>query len=108
MHSPDRYEGPIHLVYLHGSILRHNPPSITDELDKLAKRNIAVLCGYLKCRDVTTIGYNGWNDGLMAVLRRCHSSPHNLYWCDIHSQPAPHVATFLGERADGAVYCPLG
>lgn len=101
-------EGPIHLVYIHGSILRHNPASTIDELGGLENKNIEVLRGYLQSRDVITIGYSGWNDGLMAALRRCDSSQHKVYWCDVHSQPTSHVASFLRGRAGGAAYVQLG
>lgn len=104
----DVEEGPIHLVYVHGSILRHNPASTVDELGGLAHKNIDVLCGHLESRDVIVIGYSGWNDGLMAALRQCDSSRHRVYWCDVRSQPPSHVARFLSERADGAVYVHLG
>jgi SIR2-like domain len=101
-------EGPIHLVYLHGSILRHNPASTIDELGSLASKNIQVLRNYLESRDIVAIGYGGWNDGLMAALRHCDSSNHRVYWCDVRSQPAPHVASFLTEKANAAEYVRLG
>jgi hypothetical protein len=101
-------EGPIHLVYVHGTILRHNPASTIDELGGLASKNIDVLHSYLESRDVIAIGYSGWNDGLMAALRSCDSSKHRVYWCDVRAQPASHVARFLTERADGAAYVHLG
>lgn len=101
-------EGAIHLVYTHGSILRHNPASTTDELGGLKEKNIDVLRGCLESQDVIAIGYSGWNDGLMAALRRCDSSKHTVYWCDVRSRPTSHVASFLRERAGGAAYVPLG
>jgi SIR2-like domain len=101
-------EGPIHLVYVHGSILRHNPASTIDELSGLAGKNIEVLRDYLKSHDVIAVGYSGWNDGLMAALRSCDSTQNTLYWCDINSQPSPHVTSLLSGRAGGAVYVHLG
>ena len=101
-------EGAIHLVYTHGSILRHNPASTTDKLGGLKEKNIDVLRGCLDSQDVIAIGYSGWNDGLMAALRRCDSSKHMVYWCDVRSRPTSHVASFLRERAGGAAYVPLG
>jgi hypothetical protein len=101
-------EGPVHLVYVHGSILRHNPASTIDELHGLENKNIEVLRSYLESRDVITIGYGGWNDGLMAALRRCDSSQHKVYWCDVRSQPSSHVASFLRGRAGGTAYVQLG
>ncbi|MGB7873173.1 MAG: SIR2 family protein, partial [Anaerolineales bacterium] len=103
-----REEGPIHLVYTHGSILRHNPASTVDELGELESQNINVLHRCLESHDVIIIGYGGWNDGLMAALRCCNPKKHMLYWCDIDSQPTPHVATFLEKRAGGATYVQLG
>ena len=43
----------------------------------------------------------------MAALRRCDPGKHKVYWCDIRSQPASHVARFLEERADSAKYVQL-
>ena len=101
-------EGAIHLVYTHGSILRHNPASTTDKLGGLKEKNIDVLRGCLDSQDVIAIGYSGWNDGLMAALRRCDSSKYMVYWCDVRSRPTSHVASFLRERAGRAAYVPLG
>jgi hypothetical protein len=100
-------EGPIHLVYVHGSVLRHNPASTMDELGGLANKNVEMLRSYLESRDVIAIGYSGWNDGLMAALRRCNSSQHRIYWCDVQSQPKPHVTSFLNGRPSAA-YVHLG
>jgi hypothetical protein len=101
-------EGPIHLVHVHGSILRYNPASTSEELGELQNRNLDVLRGYLESRDVIVIGYSGWKDGLMAALRRCDASRHKVYWCDVRSEPAPHIAAFLEERAGSATYVRLG
>jgi hypothetical protein len=101
-------EGPIHLVYAHGSILRHNPASTVDEVGGLETKNIELLRGYLELRNVITIGYSGWNDGLMAALRLCNFGERKVYWCNVRSEPPPHVAALLRERAGGAVYVQLG
>ncbi len=101
-------EGPIQLVYVHGSILRHNPASTIAELGGLAGKNVDILHGYLESRDVIVIGYSGWNDGLMSALRRCVPGKHKVYWCDVRSRPAAHVASFLRERHGGATYVQLG
>lgn len=101
-------EGPVHLVYVHGSILRHNPASTIDDLSGLAGKNIEVLRDYLNSHDVIAVGYSGWNDGLMAALGSCDSIQHTLYWCDINSEPTPHVASILRGRAGGAAYVHLG
>ena len=101
-------EAAIHVVYAHGSILRHNPASTVEELGGLASKNVEVLRDYLQCRDVITIGYSGWHDGLMAALRGCDSSRHKVHWCGVDSEPPPHIATFLSERAGSATYVDLG
>lgn len=101
-------EGPIHLVYVHGSILRHNPASTLEELGGLAKKNIEVLQDYLGSSDIIVIGYSGWNDGLMTALHHCDSSQQKLYWCDVRPKPTSHVASLLKKRADSAVYVNLG
>jgi hypothetical protein len=101
-------ETSIHLVYVHGSILRYNPASTTGELSRLAERNVNVLRGYLESRDVIVIGYSGWDDALMAALRLCDPDQHTVYWCDVRQRPTPNVAQFLGERSTGAAYVCLG
>jgi hypothetical protein len=101
-------EGPIHLVYVHGSILRHNPASTIGELDSLASKNIDLLRGYLESHDLIIIGYSGWKDGLMAALQRCNPSQHMVYWCDVRSQPTAGVADFLRARNGSAMYVHLG
>ena len=97
-------EEAIHLVYTHGSILRHNPASAAHELAGLSERNVRVLRDFLQQRDVITIGYGGWEDGLMAALRLCDASRHKLYWCDIQPKPAERIAKFLEGKGDGAAY----
>jgi hypothetical protein len=104
----DTEEGSIHLVYVHGSIFRHNPASTTDELSDLTGKNIEVLRACLESSDVIVIGYGGWNDGLMAALCQCDSGKHTVYWCDVRSRPASHTASFISGRDGDAVYAPLG
>ena len=77
------------------------------ELSRLANRNIDVLRGFLELRDIIVIGYNGWNDGLMAALCQCDSGRHTVYWCGVESNPPTHIADFLGERGEGAIYVKL-
>jgi hypothetical protein len=101
-------ETAIHLVYTHGSILRHNPASTATELGQLSKQNVRVLQDYLESRDVITVGYSGWDDGLMEALRQCDSHRHHLYWCDIDPGPPRHVADFLNERSENTAYVYLG
>jgi hypothetical protein len=98
----------VHLVYTHGSILRHNPASAKVELDRLAEQNVEVLREQLESRDVIAVGYSGWEDGLMTALRECEPGRHTVYWCDIRQQPAPNVVEFLGKRGDNAAYVRLG
>ena len=104
---PDE-EAAIHLVYTHGSILRHNPASAAHELSGLADRNVEILRNYLQSRDVITIGYGGWEDGLMRALAECDASRHRLYWCDVPPAPDSRLAEFLGSKGPGAVYVSLG
>jgi len=99
-------EGAMHLVYTHGTILRHNPASSVQELSDLSNRNAGAICRYLQARDIITIGYSGWNDGLMAALRECQGN--KAYWCDIRTEPAEHVAEFLAKRRDDSAYVCLG
>src|SRR6202022_2397511 len=56
----------IHLVYTHGSILRHNAASTVDELAALTEKNASILRSYLESRDVLVLGYGGWDDSLMS------------------------------------------
>lgn len=101
-------EAAIHLVYTHGSILRHNPASSMGHISELSTQNVEVLRECLESRDVIALGYSGWDDGLMAALRRCDPSQHELYWCDVGREPAPHVADLLEPRVDSAAYVSLG
>ena len=101
-------EGPVHLVYVHGSVLRHNPASTIDELDGLAKKNVEVLSAYLESRDIIVIGYSGWSDTLMAALSRCDPTRHTIHWCDVRPGPAPHVARLLRGGAGDSTYVCLG
>lgn len=98
----------IHLVYTHGSILRHNPASTTTELGQLSEQNVSVLRNYLESRDIITIGYSGWSDGLMAALRLCNPRGHYVYCCDVRPDPPPNIAEFLRGRTDHAAYVQLG
>jgi hypothetical protein len=98
----------IRLVYTHGSILRHNPASTATELGQLSEQNVSVLRNYLESRDIITIGYSGWNDGLMAALRQCNPSGHYVYCCDVRPDPPPNIAELLRGRTDHAAYVPLG
>lgn len=100
-------ESPIHLVYTHGSILRHNPASTAEELSALEKRNADVLHKYLQARDVIAIGYSGWRDSLMEALRRCRSNRQALYWCDVKPEPASHVSAVLRAHTGSAAYVRL-
>jgi hypothetical protein len=101
-------ETAIHLVYVHGSILRHNPASSVGELSELSSRNAAVLRDFLRARDVITIGYSGWNDALMAALAQCDDPERTVYWCDVRAAPTETVATFLRGHRGNAKYVSLG
>jgi hypothetical protein len=104
----------VHLVYTHGSILRHNPASTCDELMALSEKNAEVLKGYLESRDVLVLGYGGWKDSLMSALARCDRQKHEIYWCNVYSEEdakrdlADSVLSLLKESGGRAVYVSLG
>jgi len=79
-----------------------------DELNGLASQNLNILRDYLQTRDVITIGYSGWDDGLMGALRRCDANKHRVYWCDVRPKPDSHVESFLAQRVQSAAYVYLG
>jgi len=101
-------ESAIHLVYVHGSILRHNPASSVGELSALSHRNANVLHEYLTTRDLITIGYGGWEDGLMTALKKCENSNRLLYWCDVAPAPSESLTAFLQSWGKNAKYVSLG
>ena len=101
-------EGPIHLVYVHGSVLRYNPASTINELDLLASKNVEELCAYLEGRDVIVLGYSGWKDCLMTALHKCDPTRHRIYWCGTARRPSSNVETFLIHRSGSAAYVQLG
>lgn len=96
----------IHLVYVHGSILRHNPASASRHIADLAERNVDVLTELLRSRDTIIVGYSGWRDVVSRAIARCGGSGHTVHWCDVRPQPPEHVAELLGV-CDG-VYVDLG
>jgi tetratricopeptide (TPR) repeat protein len=107
-------ERAIHLVYTHGSILRHNAASTGHELAELTMKNTETIARYLETRDVLVFGYGGWEDTLMSALLRCATAPHRLYWCNIYSpeeapeslgEPVTRLLEIYGKRA---FYVPLG
>ena len=95
-------EQAIHLVYTHGSILRHNPASTDSDIGALVA-NAAVLRTHLESRAVIVIGYSGWEDGLMRALAD-RDSRHPLYWCDVTPEPAGRIAEYLAARDARAAY----
>jgi hypothetical protein len=105
-------ESAIHLVYVHGSVLRHNPASSRAELGVLSQANARNLRASFRGRDVLAIGYSGWEDGLMTALAADPSDtdlgPRNLYWCGVRERPAEHVAKLLARRGDRGFYVDLG
>ena len=101
-------EAAIHLVYVHGSILRHNPASSVGELSALSHRNADALHKYLTSRDVIAIGYGGWEDGLMTALKKCENSNRLLYWCDVAPAPSESLTAFLQSWGKNAKYVSLG
>lgn len=99
-------ETAIHLVYVHGSILWHNPASASRHIDDLAERNVEALTELLRRRDAIVVGYSGWRDVLSRAVARCGGSGHTVYWCDVRPQPPEHVAKLLA--ACEGVYVDLG
>jgi tetratricopeptide (TPR) repeat protein len=104
----------MHLVYTHGSILRHNAASTTDDLAKLSEKNTEPIRSYIEPRDVLVLGYGGWDDSLMSSLSRCDKTKHRIYWCNVYSADeaktslAPAVLQLLEASNGRAVYVPLG
>jgi len=101
-------ETAIHLVYVHGSILRHNPANSTYEIGELAKRNSDRIHEYLQIRDIVAVGYSGWEDCLMSSLRRLPSGQQNLYWCDVLPEPPDTAAAVLKAWGHRGFYVNLG
>jgi SIR2-like domain len=97
-------ETAIHLVYTHGSILRHNPAHTVTELGRLKEQNVDILRSHLESRDVITVGYSGWNDGLMAALRSCRPTAHKVYCCDTRKKPPKGIADLLTDCAEQGAY----
>lgn len=97
-------ETAIHLVYTHGSILRHNPASTVAELGQLQQQNVDILRDYLQSHDIITVGYSGWKDGLMAALRQCQPSAHKVFCCDILPNPPKSIADLLAGCGDHGAY----
>jgi hypothetical protein len=98
--------GAIHLVYTHGTVLRHNPASSVAELAGLATPNTEALRQQLDNRDVLVIGYGGWNDGLTAAMRGGTSS--HVYWCGISDEPPANVVELAAVRSGPTTYVVLG
>jgi hypothetical protein len=104
----------IHLVYTHGTILRHNAASTIDELGSLSRKNTEVLKGYLEPRDVLVLGYGGWDDSLMSALQACDSGKHRIYWCNVYPAEAaadalpPPVLDLLTKAGGNGFHVPLG
>ena len=107
-------EEAIHLVYVHGSILRHNPANTDDEIGRLRALNATMITPWLEQRGVVVIGYGGWDDGIMEALAACRRFARGLYWCDVH--PVEHAPTRLPSNVLGLLeggpderyYAPLG
>lgn len=99
--------GPIHIVHLHGSVLRDNPASSSAELSELARTNAGVLADYLATRHVLVVGHSGWNDAFVAALR-LRETDRPLYWCDMAAAPSDRISDVLGSGRRPAVYVQLG
>lgn len=57
--------GPVHIVHLHGSVLRGNPASTPGELGALEQCNAEVLATQLAERSVLVLGHSGWRDAVV-------------------------------------------
>lgn len=95
--------GPIHIVHVHGSVLRDNPASSTEEMADIERANAAVLADHLATRDVLVVGHSGWNDAVVAALA-ARDTTHTLYWCDMHAKPTDRIAGLLARRRGPTVY----
>ena len=98
--------GPIHIVHLHGSVLRDNPASSTEELADLSQANAQVLADHLATRDVLVVGHSGWNDMVVAALG-LRETEYTLYWCDMAVAPTDRIAGVLGARRGPTAYAQL-
>ncbi len=98
--------GPVHIVHVHGSVLRDNPASSAEELAGIERANASTLAAYLASRDVLVIGHSGWNDALVAALA-AGDTEHTLYWCDVAKEPNTRVARLLEQRRSPSVFVRL-
>jgi hypothetical protein len=104
----------LHLVYTHGSILRHNAASTTDELLTLTKKNACAISQYMGRRDVLVFGYGGWEDTLMSALADGYRTGRRIYWCNVYPEHevedrlAPAVRDLFRLYENKAFYVPLG
>jgi hypothetical protein len=106
-------EEAIHLVYAHGSILRHNPANTDDEILRLQELNATIITPWLEQHGVIVIGYGGWEDGIMAALSACRRFKRGLYWCDVHpvedtpNKLPTNVLRLLGQGPTERFYVPM-
>lgn len=103
----------VHLVYTHGTILRHNGASTRVQLGDLSGKNADILKAYLERRDVLVLGYGGWDDSLMSALQACDAQKHRVYWCNVYpaegaleALPLP-VLELLTKTSGNGFYVPL-
>ena len=99
--------GPIHIVHVHGSVLRDNPASSAEELDAIERTNSGVLAKHLLAtRDVLVVGHSGGNDSVVAALGTQDASGA-LYWCDMNPLPNNRVDQLLDRRHGHSAYVQL-
>ena len=98
--------GPIHIVHLHGSVLRENPASSTVELAELSRANAQVLADYLASRHLLVVGHSGWNDAVVEALR-LRETECTLYWCDMAAAPTDRINGVLGGCRGPTAYVQL-
>jgi hypothetical protein len=107
-------EEAIHLVYTHGSILRHNPANTDEEIRRLRALNATMITPWLEQHGVIVVGYGGWDDGIMAALSACRRFKRGLYWCDVHAVEAAasklptNVISLLAKEPTERFYVPMG
>jgi SIR2-like domain len=82
------YMDAIHLVYLHGSIHRHNQADTKQKIREIKEKNATVLAPILKNRAIIVIGYSGWDDVVVKALAACDKFEYGLYW--LGRRPRPH------------------
>ncbi len=93
----DSVESAVHLIYTHGNTYRYYLANTQSDIRALADENARDLTYYFERHGVIAMGYSGWLDTTMTVLKDCSGFDGNLYWCDMHT---PSQAETGGLRKD--------